>query len=115
MWVEDPTLPPLPWQHGSYNSTQKLTFGYIVNDQFFEPAPACKRAVEDVVQKLKAHTQHEVIPLQVSQPKETTFLQLKCSMHQGHLSSLSSFLESLNISSLQELPRMSENIGKHRQ
>ena len=63
MYTEDVALPPVPWDGSQYTavaSSKSLKFGYYISDGWFEPAPACKRAVEETVSALKA-AGHEVI------------------------------------------------------
>lgn len=57
MYVEDPILPPLAWDSGVYAAaaaSPRLTFGYYVSDGWFEPAPACARAVHETIAALRA-------------------------------------------------------------
>eukprot|EP01001_Neometanema_parovale_P006188 NODE_2564_length_1390_cov_59.355170_g2437_i0.p1 GENE.NODE_2564_length_1390_cov_59.355170_g2437_i0~~NODE_2564_length_1390_cov_59.355170_g2437_i0.p1 ORF type:complete len:322 (+),score=58.33 NODE_2564_length_1390_cov_59.355170_g2437_i0:333-1298(+) len=60
MWKVDPTVPPCPWRTEIYESKRKLRFGYFTNDTWFDPAPACARAVTETVAALK-RAGHEVV------------------------------------------------------
>lgn len=68
----DATLPPLRWDREAYAETAArptLKFGYFVSDGWFEPAPACRRAVEDAVAALRAAGHHvvEFAPLELAE------------------------------------------------
>eukprot|EP00755_Sulcionema_specki_P004984 Sspe_Gene.31503::Locus_15535_Transcript_2_4_Confidence_0.286_Length_1872::g.31503::m.31503/K15528/FAAH; fatty acid amide hydrolase len=63
MWEADPTVPPLPWDIKEAKSERKLRFGVLTNDGFFDPAPACQRALETVVENLRKDG-HTVVPVE---------------------------------------------------
>lgn len=55
----DPTIPYKPLDISVIEGKKKMRIGYFTNDGVFKPHRACVRAVEEVVQKLKAQG-HEV-------------------------------------------------------
>jgi len=63
MWQNDVTVPRVPWREAVANGVEgpfggsakkQLTIGYYETDGWFEPAPACKRAVRQAVSVLEA-------------------------------------------------------------
>jgi fatty acid amide hydrolase len=62
MFVEDPTIPHSPFRAPIYYSLEprRLRVGYFTNMNFFEPAAACVRAVDESVAALRA-AGHEVL------------------------------------------------------
>lgn len=53
MWERDPTVPPVPFNLKEYHGKRKLKIGYYDNDGYFDPAPACRRAVHEAVRALR--------------------------------------------------------------
>lgn len=62
----DPTIPYLPWnaQTAQGGVGKRLKIAYITSDGYFEPVPACKRAVLEAVEVLKSQG-HEVVPFEI--------------------------------------------------
>lgn len=61
MWFNDPEIARQPWRDERFKDKKRLTIGFYTNDQWFPPAPACIRAVNeaaDILRKLG----HNVIP-----------------------------------------------------
>ena len=54
MSKEDWRVIPLPWQADLYSPNRKLRIGWYDDDGFFPAMPGCKRAVHEIVEKLKA-------------------------------------------------------------
>lgn len=64
MWKIDPSVPPLPFDESEYNSTRKLTIGYLRDDKdWFEPCDAVKRGIDETIQHL-TELGHTCIPFQ---------------------------------------------------
>ena len=61
MWYEDPALPRQPWRDERFKDKKRLTIGYYTNDNWFPPAPACIRAVNEAADALRK-LGHTVIP-----------------------------------------------------
>lgn len=61
MWFEDPDLARQPWREDRYQEKKRLTIGYYTDDQWFKPAPACIRAVNEAVDALR-RIGHTVVP-----------------------------------------------------
>lgn len=55
----DPSVPPMTFNDEQYNSKKRLRIGFYTTDNFFQPSPACVRAVTETVEKLKG-LEHEV-------------------------------------------------------
>ena len=53
MGQEDWRVIPLPWQEDLFEPTRKLRVGWYDDDGFFPAMPGCKRAVHEVVERLK--------------------------------------------------------------
>ncbi|TMS38943.1 hypothetical protein L596_005564 [Steinernema carpocapsae] len=58
---------PVPFRHSAFKAEKKLKIGYFVNDGFLKPVPACARAVNDTVEKLKG-AGHELVVFKVPEP-----------------------------------------------
>lgn len=69
MWLEDPALARQPWREERFQEKKKLTIGYIIDDHWFPPAPACRRAVEEAAQHLRnlGHTLRPYEPINISE------------------------------------------------
>lgn len=61
MWTEDTETPRQPWREERFNEKEKLTIGYYTNDNWFSPAPACIRAVNEAADALRK-LGHKVVP-----------------------------------------------------
>ncbi|EDQ92809.1 uncharacterized protein MONBRDRAFT_21956 [Monosiga brevicollis MX1] len=59
---EDPSLLPLSFDEAAYTSTNRLRLGVLVDNDFFDVTPACRRAVDEAVAAAKA-LGHEVVPM----------------------------------------------------
>jgi fatty acid amide hydrolase len=61
MWFNDRQLVQQPWRDDYFHDRKRLTIGYYTNDQWFPPAPACIRAVNEAADALR-QCGHRVIP-----------------------------------------------------
>ncbi|CAF1312306.1 unnamed protein product [Adineta ricciae] len=61
MWTEDTETPRQPWREERFNEQERLTIGYYTNDNWFSPAPACIRAVNEAADALRK-LGHKVVP-----------------------------------------------------
>ena len=69
MWLSDPALARQPWREERYEETKRLTIGYYTDDNWFSPAPACARAVNEAAEALRrlGHTVVRYEPIDVSE------------------------------------------------
>lgn len=61
MWLNDPALARQPWREERFTEQKRLTIGYYTDDQWFAPAPACIRAVNEAAEALRK-LGHRVVP-----------------------------------------------------
>ncbi|KAF8996208.1 amidase signature enzyme [Cyathus striatus] len=61
-WKYDHTVHPIPWREVEFKNPGKPKWGVIRHDGFVTPSPACERALDTVIEALKAQG-HEVIEL----------------------------------------------------
>jgi fatty acid amide hydrolase len=61
MWYNDPELARQPWRDELFKNKKRLTIGFYTNDNWFPPAPACIRAVNEAAEVLRK-LGHTVIP-----------------------------------------------------
>jgi fatty acid amide hydrolase len=61
MWSNDPELVRQPWRDELFKDKKRLTIGFYTNDNWFPPAPACIRAVNEAAEILRK-LGHTVIP-----------------------------------------------------
>jgi len=61
MWCDDPQLVKQPWNDERFKDNKRLTIGFYTNDNWFPPAPACIRAVNEAAEALRK-LGHTVIP-----------------------------------------------------
>jgi len=61
MWCDDPQLVKQPWKDERFKDKKRLTIGFYTNDNWFPPAPACIRAVNEAVDILRK-LGHTVVP-----------------------------------------------------
>ncbi len=61
MWHNDPELPRQPWRDERFTDKKRLTIGFYTDDNWFRPAPACIRAVNEAAEALRK-LGHTVIP-----------------------------------------------------
>ncbi len=61
MWSNDPQLARQPWREELFKDKKRLTIGFYTNDNWFSPAPACIRAVNEAAETLRK-LGHKVIP-----------------------------------------------------
>ncbi|XP_029285823.1 LOW QUALITY PROTEIN: vitamin D3 hydroxylase-associated protein-like [Cottoperca gobio] len=68
MFALDPTVPPIPFNVQTYQSSQPLRIGYLENDGFSQPSPSMLRSVREVKALLEqaGHTLVPYTPLKVS-------------------------------------------------
>jgi hypothetical protein len=74
MYIADPFTPPLPFRNDIYTADTPLRVGYFVTDGFYEPAPACKRAVMDAVAALSRLPNVTLVPFQPAKLAECVTL-----------------------------------------
>lgn len=60
-WVNNPELPRQPWRAERFSEKKRLTIGFYTNDDWFPPAPACIRAVNEAAEALRK-LGHTVVP-----------------------------------------------------
>ena len=60
-WLDDPELARQPWREERFNDKKRLTIGYYTDDNWFSPAPACRRAVNEAAEALRK-LGHTVVP-----------------------------------------------------
>ena len=75
----DPLVPPIHWKEDRYTSTNKLKIGYVLDNDFWPVADACKRAVTDTVTALQ-NKGHELVPFDLFDLKEVMALCWKVMM-----------------------------------
>lgn len=61
MWFNDPELSRQPWREERFQDKKRLTIGFFTNDNWFSPAPACVRAVNEAAEVLR-QLGHDVVP-----------------------------------------------------
>jgi fatty acid amide hydrolase len=61
MWFNDPQIPRQPWRDERFADKKRLTIGFYTTDNWFTPAPACIRAVNEAAEALRK-LGHKVIP-----------------------------------------------------
>jgi fatty acid amide hydrolase len=61
MWYNDPEIARQPWRDERFRDKKRLTIGFYTNDNWFPPAPACIRAVNEAAEALR-QLGHTVIP-----------------------------------------------------
>jgi len=61
MWLNDPGLVRQPWRDEVFKDKKKLTIGFYTNDNWFSPAPACIRAVNEAAEIFRK-LGHTVVP-----------------------------------------------------
>lgn len=72
-WVKDSTILPIPWRDQEkhiHKDGKKLTVGVMWTDDVVTPAPAVRRALKEVVDRLKLVDNVEVIEWKPYQQKE---------------------------------------------
>jgi fatty acid amide hydrolase len=60
-WLNDPQLDRQPWRDERFKDQKRLTIGFYTNDNWFPPAPACIRAVNEAADALRK-LGHTVVP-----------------------------------------------------
>jgi len=83
----DASIPRLPWDQAAYESvkaTPRLRFGFFTNDGFFDPAPACVRAVTDTVEALRREG-HEVVEFPAEEFFEASMLYVSLLAAEGNM------------------------------
>ena len=67
MWFQDPEIPRQPWRHERFIDKKRLTIGFYTNDNWFPPAPACIRAVNETAEALRklGHTVISYTPIDI--------------------------------------------------
>ncbi|CCM00797.1 uncharacterized protein FIBRA_02839 [Fibroporia radiculosa] len=68
-WQYDDSVLPIPWREMDLSATKSLRWGVLWDDGVVAPSPACRRALQEVVDVLKADG-HEVIPIDPPSPYE---------------------------------------------
>ncbi len=71
MSEEDFYVAPLPFQEAIFSNEKKLKIGFYDDDGWFEPVPACKRAVHMAKEGLEA-AGHTLVPFLPPRVKEAT-------------------------------------------
>ncbi|CAF0980341.1 unnamed protein product [Rotaria sp. Silwood1] len=61
MWFNNPEIARQPWRDELFMDKKRLTIGFYTNDNWFSPAPACIRAVNEAAEVLRK-LGHRVIP-----------------------------------------------------
>ncbi|CAF2406092.1 unnamed protein product [Rotaria sp. Silwood2] len=61
MWYNNPEIARQPWRDERFMDKKRLTIGFYTNDNWFPPAPACIRAVNEAAEALRK-LGHRVIP-----------------------------------------------------
>ena len=61
MWLNDPQLCRQPWREERFQDKKRLTIGFFTSDNWFPPAPACVRAVNEAAEMLR-QLGHNVVP-----------------------------------------------------
>uniref|UniRef100_A0AC34RN52 Amidase domain-containing protein n=1 Tax=Panagrolaimus sp. JU765 TaxID=591449 RepID=A0AC34RN52_9BILA len=56
----DPTIAPIRWRDSVFHDTKKLKIGFYTDDDWFEPCPAVRRTVLEIVTYLHDHG-HQMI------------------------------------------------------
>ncbi|KAH8679872.1 amidase signature domain-containing protein [Tricladium varicosporioides] len=75
-WKYDHSVHPIPWRDDvvtEYEGNKKLRVGVLRTDRVVDPAPACARAVEEVVQALQKQG-HEVVDVEPPSPYEALYI-----------------------------------------
>lgn len=54
MWLEDTSVPPLPFDTAIYHSRRPMRIGYFDSDEWFEPCLTARRGVEETIDGLTA-------------------------------------------------------------
>lgn len=75
----DPLVPPIHWREDRYTSPKKLKIGYVLDNDYWPVADACKRAVTDTVTALR-NQGHELVPFDLFDLKEVMALCWKVMM-----------------------------------
>ncbi|KLO20755.1 amidase signature enzyme [Schizopora paradoxa] len=70
-WNYDPTVVPLPWRENILEGKKKLRWGVMWEDGIAPPSPACKRALQMVVDALKSNGYYEVVDFVPPSPLES--------------------------------------------
>ena len=61
VWLNHPELARQPWREERFTNKKRLTIGYYTSDNWFTPAPACIRAVNEAAEVLR-QLGHTVVP-----------------------------------------------------
>eukprot|EP00929_Paragymnodinium_shiwhaense_P056690 TRINITY_DN28378_c0_g1_i1.p1 TRINITY_DN28378_c0_g1~~TRINITY_DN28378_c0_g1_i1.p1 ORF type:complete len:608 (-),score=147.85 TRINITY_DN28378_c0_g1_i1:102-1925(-) len=122
MYAGDKTIPVLPWDSQAYDrakGARKMTFGFFVHDGFFDPAPACRRAVLETVDALRRDG-HKVVEFPAEEMRETALLYLKLMAADG---GMNGFIRGLEGETLHEyyaflykianLPNLARKLATH--
>jgi len=84
-WNYDPAVVPLPWRDNILEDKKKLRWGVMWDDGIASPSPACRRALQMVVDALKSKEGFEVVDLYVSQNVVTRADQQRSVFHRALL------------------------------
>ncbi|TFY56752.1 hypothetical protein EVJ58_g7443 [Rhodofomes roseus] len=68
-WEYDNAVLPLPWREVDLSSQKGLKWGVMWDDGVVAPSPACRRALQTVVETLEAHG-HRVVTVNPPSPAE---------------------------------------------
>ncbi|XP_056607087.1 fatty-acid amide hydrolase 1 isoform X2 [Triplophysa dalaica] len=61
MFTLDPTVPPIPFNHKVYESSEPLRIGYFETDDYFQPSPSMVRAFRETKELLEK-AGHTLVP-----------------------------------------------------
>lgn len=92
MFRADPIVPPVPFDEGAVAATGSLRYGFFTDDGFFEPHPACSRAVTETCDALR-RAGHTVVPFVPPNMIETALTYFGIMSADGNLRN---FVEGLN-------------------
>ena len=60
-WIKEPSLVPLPWRELGPLTGKKLKIAVLWDDEVVKPHPPVTRALKQVVEKLKARGNVEIV------------------------------------------------------
>lgn len=60
-WLKEPALLPFPWNNDDFFAGKKLKVGVLWDDGVVKPHPPITRALQQIVDKLKANDDFEVV------------------------------------------------------
>ena len=63
LFENDLNMPPIKFDNQQYETKGALKIGYFMTDDFFEPCPTARRAMQETIQKLQAEG-HTCVPFQ---------------------------------------------------